>query len=252
MNGRRMICCFFSAALLLAVPTSGRAAEGDKVFRGAVGYVIPTTDFDWTESGQQEYRDPAFPPLGRLESLLGFHTDAEAGLGLRLGFEYLLTERIGIDAGFDYSSHDAETVFSGRSTFTPLHGDPPVWAPEASETAPIIGIAAGEDRLIMITVGVNFHFLDREKLDLYLGPVVGGSWLDTAHSSGGYTVGFDSFVLANPARDSQGTEASPVFGAVLGTDIATGRKGWMQSASIRYLAGSVAPLSLHVGLGYRR
>jgi hypothetical protein len=245
-----MSLCLFVAALLLAVPAPGRAAEGDKIFRGAFSYVTPTTDLDWRESGQQEYRDPAFPPLGGLETLLGFHTDAEPGIGLRLGFEYLLTERVGIDAGFDYSSHDAETVYSGRSTFTPLHGDPPVWAPEASETAPIIGIAAGEARLMMITVGVNFHLLDTEKLDLYLGPVVGGSWLDIANNAGGYGVRFDSFVLDIPARDAQGTEAGAVFGAVVGVDVATGRKGWMLSASTRYLAESVAPLSLHVGLGY--
>jgi opacity protein-like surface antigen len=247
-----MFLCILATVLLMVISAPVRAEAGDKIVRGGLTSGTPTANTYWGGIGQTDFLDPRFPPLGRFDSLEEHNTSADGGFGFGLGFEYMLSELIGIDTNFNYSKHNADATFSGEITFTPLLGEPPALAPERSETATIIGTGPGDADLKVITVGANFHVLRREKLDLYLGPVVGLALLDSELTSGGFTATFESFVSSTPAEHAaRDTVSDFVFGAAFGIDVAMGREGWIISAATKYLAGSLSPWTIQIGLGYR-
>jgi outer membrane protein W len=238
----------------LVAQAPARAEAGDKIFRGGGTYTIPWTDAEWGGIGQTDSLDPRFPPLGRLDSLEQHRTAAGNGFGVGFGFEYMLTDLVGIDTNINYSKHETSTVFSGDVTFTPLAGDPPALAPELSEYAPIIGTGAGEAGFTTITVGANLHVLRRGKVDLYLGPVAGIALLNSELTSGSFTAAFPSFVSATPTQSAEWKQqivSDFVFGAALGIDIEMGRDGWYLSIATKYLVGSISPWTIQFGLGYR-
>jgi hypothetical protein len=117
-------------------------------------------------------------PSGELFNALDNAFDAEimSAVGVGVEYERYLTDIVGIDVGYAWSKHDVK------------------WN----------GEKIGDFTLTGVPVAVNFHVVRKERVDFYLGPVVG--WYRGEYDSG-------------DARDHAG------FGGTLGIDLLFGKGG---------------------------
>jgi opacity protein-like surface antigen len=235
-----------------ATTVPARAASGDMIVRGGLSYVSTYTNRFGGE-GIEEFLDPARPPLGRFDVLFDNLIGLDGNIGVGIGFEYMLTDLIGIDTSFNYSRQTVAASFAGQITFTPYWGQPPIPLPQFNETAPIIGAGTGKANRYLLTVGANFHVLRRQKLNLYAGPVVGLSTVTAKYKSGSFQAAFPSFTsVTSLPSEPDASESDFVLGAGLGVDVPLGAKGWLLSTTARYVpAENLNPWLFQVSLGHR-
>ncbi len=242
------------AAVLGVSLVAQPATAGDKILRFGPNFVEPTASLARVDSGREIFDDPLDPLVGMFDVVQRTEGGVGGAPGFGLGFEYKLSERIGIDTSLAYSRHDFRLDFSGEITWTPWVEELGAHDLEQSETAPIIGAGAGHVTLGVLTVGVNFHPLRHERLDLYFGPLAGVSYSETEFDSGRFTASFSDFTSVTPLdRRESDQQAELVYGAALGVDVPVGEKGWLVSTVVSYLETEmeVDPWTVQVGLGHR-
>lgn len=180
--------CF--AVLMIAALVSPAAAEsGDKQLRFGLLYSSPTDDF--TD--------------GDLK------TELDSALGFLVGFEFHVTDMIGIEPTLSSTSFDLSVTEPGFPTET------------------------GDTDLMALTVNVNFHFEQDSGLDLFVGPAIGYAfWGD---------IGLDGF------PDDVPTDDEFLYGINGGLDYPLGESDWSFNAGLSYLFVDLTPEDSPVSLG---
>lgn len=252
---QRFTLLLLSIVSILTLPASTRADAGDKIIRGGLSYVTPTKDTRLSGTGTEDFLDPTRPPLVRFDVTADHLFGVDSDFGLGVDFEYLLTDLIGLTGAFNYSRQPARIDFGGQITFTPYLGQPPTLVAELNETAPIVGIGTGRADLLLLTAGANFHVLQRERLDLYAGPIVGLAHTQFDVNSGSFSAAFPSFTSVTPLEQSPFSDGATdkfVLGAAFGVDIPIGAKGWLVSTGFKYVSvENLEPWLVQISLGHR-
>ena len=249
MKHKQRLVTTLATLLLLAV--SAQIEARDKILRGGLAYVAPTTAGSWETRGSMESFDSAFPPLGRFESTILSLFEASGDLGVGLGFETMLGDRFGIEAGVSYTRLVSEATHSGEILYTPHYGEPPAAAPERATSAAVFGGGIGRIDHVLASVGLNLHVLQKGRVDVYLGPLIGVAVESARFDSGEFRAVF-SWVSSTPLAETREGREGFAWGGVVGIDVAVGGKGWLVSGSGRYVStGSLNPSLIQVGIGYR-
>ncbi len=156
----------------------------------------------------------------------GTKTEADAALGFQASFEIMVNDKIGIEPGIQVANHDVD--FEDALGETDL----------------------GDIDFTAVMATVNFHVLQRDKLDLYVGPTVGYVfWGDLTTD-----------VFGPPETFSADDEVA--YGASVGLDIPFGEGSWEFSAGLTYLfvevtlegggtALGVDPIQGRAGVSYK-
>jgi outer membrane protein W len=251
IRSQRVVVSLVAAAATVVVPATARPADGDWILRVAPGYVAPTGEATYRGSSSTDFTDPRFPPLGRIDLDREDHVSAQGDLGIGLELEHLLTDTVGVTAGLTYTRLVGEAALSGEATFTPSLGEPPTPAPERAHTAPVTGGGAGWVRLTMLTAGVSLHVARGDKIDAYLGPLVGLAVPEFEFAGGSMDLAF-GFSSKTPLAGESQSRPRLAVGGVFGVDVPLGGKGWRLSAAARYLwTDGLDPFMIQLGLGYR-
>jgi outer membrane protein W len=189
----------FACVLALLAVSPAAAEKGDMQFRFGLVYSSPTDDL---VSGTQK-------------------TELDSALGVGVGFEYTLTDRMGIEPGLSSTSYDLAVKETGF--------------PDEN----------GSTDLLAFTTNLNFHFDCKCGADFYVGPTVGYAfWGD---------IKLDNFAMDTP------TDNDFFFGANLGVDYPFGESGWGISFGLSYYALDlpapaddigVSPIQVRVGAAY--
>jgi outer membrane protein W len=179
------------------------AEQGDMKIRFGVLYQIPTGDLVVEDQ----------------------KTELDDALGFQAGFEYLLTDWIGVEPTMTYSKSDVNVTEDG-----------------------VPDLELGEIGLLTLAANLNFHILRETRLDLYLGPTIGyGIWGDLET---------DLFPQDFKADDKF------VYGINVGLDVPFGESGWGFAGALNYLAADLTlegssddigfdPVQLKVGVVYK-
>jgi outer membrane protein W len=152
-------------------------------------------------------------------------TELDEAFGFQAGFEYMVTNLIGVEPTIGLSSHDVEVEETG--------------VPE---------LALGEIDLFTLNANLNFHFLRESRLDLFAGLTVGYAlWADLES---------DVFQM------DFATDDEFIYGINLGLDVPFGDSRWEFAAALNYLLTDVSvegsssdigvdPLALKIGASYK-
>lgn len=245
----RLLITGFLALLVTVIAVSTPAQAGEIRLRFGPTFVSPS---DAHSGGpiDMEFLDPANPLLGHFGGFEDHRIRVNGALGLGVDVEFLFGQLIGLDVNLGYSEHDLGISFGGEIIYTPAAGEPPVLLPGSRETAAIVGSGSGDVRSSLLTVGVNFHVLRKENVDLYFGPFVGVNRLGF-ELEGRFTASFEEFTSITPLA-SGGRSNNLAYGGGVGVDVPLGGPHWMLSAAARYTESeNVDPWSILVGAGYR-
>jgi outer membrane protein W len=201
----------------------------------------------WVDPTGQSTLDRQIPrtPIDQDVAIVSADVRVEPTMGVRVGFEYLITGVVGIDFSFGFSDHDVsvdETILVG---FLPAGGTIPddLQDPQRiRRTLPDTATLA----MATFTVGVYFHPLRNEQVDLWIGPQLA------------YTI-FGNLKYAElpepeepddpiePPPDIPDTrvdtamDADIALGAIVGVDWHIGGSGWAVSFSAQYLSIEAVP-----------
>jgi outer membrane protein W len=196
--------------VLVSIATPALAEKGDSKLRFGFQWVSPTGDYQESE------------PDGTVT------VEAESAIGGFVGYEYLLSDLLGLEASLGFHGHDIEVSYAatggGGGSYT-----------------------LGDIFVTPLLLGVNFHVLRSETVDLYVG-------LD-----GGYV--FLSDVSTERGSDID-IKSSAAFGLVAGVDVPFGGGRWMFSGALQYLSYGaevededvtidIDPLVVKVGVGVK-
>jgi outer membrane protein W len=167
------------------------AGEGEMILRFGAACISPTGDYA--------------APFD-LEGWVGVLTqEADASLGGFVGFEYMVSDRVGVDATLLSSNHDIE------------------WTEIGTEPEPFdVRGVWGDISMMPLIIGANFHVKRTDALDFYMGPSLA------------YVMYGDLDATFGPEHDAC-VEDDFGFGAVVGLDVAFGGSGWTFSTALRYL-----------------
>jgi len=252
LQPQRLTLVLLAATVATTAPATARAGDGDWILRVTPGFVAPTADATQQSVGFADFTDPRFPPLGTIDYSRTDLISAKSDLGLELELERMLTDSIGIAAGFGYARLVSETSLSGEATHIPYVGEPRTLAPERSRSGPVAGGGTGTSHQFTLTAGPRFHVVRGEKIDVYLGPLVGVSASEARFVHGDMRL-LLGWVSRTPLEGDGGvdTRLEPALGGLLGIDLPLGN-GWQASAMTRYLwTGGFNPSLIQLGLGYR-
>ena len=155
----------------------------------------------------------------------GTTTEADAALGFQASFEIMVNDKIGIEPGIQVANHDVD--------FEDVLGESDL----------------GDIDFTAVMATVNFHVLQRDNIDLYVGPTVGYVfWGDLTTD-----------VFGPPETFSADDEVA--YGANVGLDIPFGEGNWEFSAGLTYLfvevsldggpALGVDPIQGRAGVSYK-
>lgn len=84
------------------------------------------------------------------ETIFDTKVEADSALGFGLAYEYRFTDLYGLEGQLTYSSHDVQ----------------------------IGGETAGDTSVMPLTLALNFHLSKNDKVDFYVGPVIGYVFYD--------------------------------------------------------------------------
>ncbi len=202
MKVRGLVIAVVIAFSCFVLVSPALAEKGDRQIRFGVLYSIPMDDL--TEDGTT--------------------TEFDSTLGFQAGFEYGITDMIGLEGGLSTADYDIGLRVSGF--------------PE-EDYADIDVVTLG--------VSANFHLLRSEKFDLFVGPRVG------------YAFWGDLKTVDSPQKFPADDEF--VYGVNAGIDSPIGDSGWAVSGVLRYTFSDVSlggdtsdlgvdPLELGVGVSY--
>lgn len=193
---------------LLAAPASLAAGEKNH-FRFHLGYMSPTGDNKFTD----DITDVDFDGDGTPDTLnLAAKAEFQGALGAGIGYEYMVTDLIGIDAGLDYFKPDLELTATG----TLIHSDG-----SADETVSVK--VKGSGKFMPLTVGPMFHVAKNESMDFYLGPQL-------AYIMYGDVSVTNEFLGEVKAKFKN----ELTWGVKLGIDVPLGQ-GWAFNGQLQYL-----------------
>jgi len=150
-------------------------------------------------------------------------TELDDAFGIQAGFEYMVTDSIGVEPAVTSTNHDIEITEPGFPN-----------------------LDFGDVDLVTLSASVNFHFLPERKLDVFVGPTVGYAfWGD---------IGDKTF----PVEYS--TDDEFLYGASGGLDVPFGESRWGFAAALRLLFAElpvkggqdigVDPIQLEAGVFY--
>lgn len=231
------------------------AAAGDHKVRFRLDY--SSTSGDLTES-VTFVDEPVINPDGLINGTLSAKIELDDAVGIAFEYEYYITDLIGINPAISWAEYDIEESASGTLAFTPSAGGP-------DQVATITGRVEGDSQIIPLTVALNFHVIRGEKIDFYVGPVIGYVLIDEVDlDPGSLTLTINGSVVTVPIdADSFDVDDEFAYGAQAGIDVAFGTGKWFFAATAKYFAfeaqpdepGSdaidVDPLSIHAGVGVR-
>ena len=175
-------------ALLCLFNAHVAAEDGASRFRFGALYVSPTDDLAIAQDVDFLINGPngQFPATLSVPTVL----EADAALGVELGFEYRATDLIGFDISIGRATHDVDLTI--RSTMTTIPD--PLGQPGDTVNVTVAGSEEkfGEATQIPIVLGPTFHVLKDSVVDLYLGPQIGFTiWDDLELERGGGDVSLD-------------------------------------------------------------
>jgi len=239
----RKLTVVMTVLLALIIASSFAFAEaGKSKIRFGLQYVSPTGDFKYSEFEAGPISDELYFPapidsfvtVTATDYSLANTTEADAAMAFFFGYEYMVTDMIGIDTNLSYSKHDIDSDTILNLTWT-AEGTGN-WNHPIHET--------GSITMMPIAVGVNFHVMKKEKVDLYLGPFLGyvmygDAKLDKYSETA--TITSDPLVDPFPLTESfSGSLSEKVkikndfgFGAVVGIDVPFSNN-WMFTAALKY------------------
>ncbi len=210
-------------ALIAAIPAM--ADQGDKIIRFGIAYVSPSGDY------HDSYTDGPYFEEWKVE--------ADAAIGPYFGFEFMLTDLIGIDGTVLYTDHDINEryleTFEGEVVFD-----------ECMEI--------GSISTMPIFISAHFHVIQKDAIDWYVGPSIAYIFNGDLDFNPEFETG------SIPIKNEFG------YGFVTGIDVPFGAGGWNFSTALRYImsdaeaednmgpdgeAIGIDPLILHVGVGKR-
>jgi len=164
-----------------------------------------------------------------------------------------------------YSKHDIDHREEGRSRFD-----------DGEVIGDMTGVEAfeGDISMMPISVGVNFHVMQKEKINFYVGPFI--SYVMYGDVKWDKRTEYATLTPDDPLLDpltgsfsESISETSKIksdfgFGAVIGIDVPFGSKGWTFSSSLKYLSTKaqvdeegwtpeidINPWILNIGVGYK-
>jgi outer membrane protein W len=188
---RKLFSVFALLVLVASIPAL--AAQGDMILRFGTAYVSPTGDYS------ESYEEGSYTGW--------YKEEADAALGGFVGFEYMFTDLFGLDATLLYSNHDAD-----YSWVDMIDGEV-----DDSESG-----TYGDISFMPFFVGANFHVVQNDAIDFYVGPFVAYVMYGDVDSVDGPE--FDACI-----KNDLG------YGVVAGLDVPFGSGGWMFSTAIRYM-----------------
>ena len=213
------------ALVVLVVSIPAMADQGDKIIRFGIVYVSPGGDY--TETFEDELY---------FEQLT---IEADGAIGPYVGFEFMVTDLIGIDATLLLTDHDVDgsmlEIFDGEVVF--------------DEQMQIGTISS-----MPLLISAHFHVVRNSAIDFYVGPTIGYIFYGDLE----FLSEFEE--SDTPIKDDFG------FGVVAGIDVPFGSAGWNFSTAIRYIQSDAEidesgiegpdsigldPWMLHLGVGKR-
>jgi len=188
---------------ILGLASQAWAEKGDKRLQFGVIYSSPTGDY--VDEGEV--------------------TELDSAYGFQASFEYMVTERFGVEPAVGFLDHDLTVREVGF--------------PE---------LVLGDVSLFLLTANLNYHLLQDKKTDLFVGGTIGYAFWGDLKS--------DLFEENFPADDEL------VYGVNLGIDLPFGEGAWGFAGSIGYLFSDLAlegssadigvdPFQLKAGVSYR-
>jgi outer membrane protein W len=189
------IVAFFISGLVSPIV----AEQGDKMIRVGVLYSLPMDDLT---VGDQT-------------------TELDGALGFQASFEYLLTDRLGIEPGISSLSYDLSVEETG-------------FLEESGDTS-----------MLALAVNLNYHFVYDSGLDLSVGAILGYAMWDDIELDG-----FPDKIM---------TDDEFMYGINFNLDYPFGDGAWGFNAGVDYLfldvtppgaSIGVDPLQLHAGVMY--
>jgi hypothetical protein len=134
----------------------------------------------------------------------------DGGTAVALSYEFGPWRRLGFEVGIGLLQLDVDTTLDRQTTLG------------------LVQTSSERVTVLPLTVAVNFHAVQREKLHLYLGPLVG------------FPVGVEqSFGFSDPASGTFSVELStgeePFFGGQIGLDLLFGKAGWGMGLKVQLL-----------------
>lgn len=161
-------------------------------------------------------------PTGDLSDA-GQTVELDDAVGFQGSVEFAITENFGVEPGLEIASHDISISESGFPDRT--------W----------------ETEWLALTVNGNFHVLEGDGYDLYVGPTLGYVFWGSV----------DTDLASNFQADDE-----LLFGGVVGIDVPLGDGAWGVSGALRYLLTDLAiegasqdigvdPFQFRVSVSYR-
>lgn len=190
MKTRKIAIALIVTLSVLGLASQGWAEKGDKRLQFGVVYSSPTGDY--VDEGEV--------------------TELDSASGFQASFEFLVTDRIGVEPGIGLLDHDV-TV---RETGFP-------------------DLVLGDTSLFALTANVNYHLLQDKKVDLFVGPTIGYAFWGDLKS--------DEFDEDFPIDDAF------LYGVNLGVDIPFGQGAWGFAGSIGYLLSDLTPEGSSADIG---
>jgi outer membrane protein W len=184
------------------------------------GFLSPTS----ADTGDMQVR------VGIVDSLptddyteAGQKTELDSAVGFQASFEYMVTDQIGVEPAIALTNHDVTVKEAGMPD-----------------------VALGDIDLFALTANVNFHVVQSDSVDLFVGPTVGYAfWGDLKTDLQSFSV-----------------DGQFVYGFNVGVDVPFGEGDWAFSAAMNYLSADVSfggdspdlgvsPIQLKAGVSYK-
>jgi outer membrane protein W len=171
------------------------AEEGDMIIRFGLVYSSPTGDLVFEDSE---------PPY-----LFRDQIEADSGVGGFAGFEYMVTDLVGLDGTLLFVNHDVDVLLQEFMDGELVYEDAFNW---------------GDTVMMPVLFSAHFHVMQKDAFDLYVGPSVGYvNYADLELSDDG------ELIKLNLDKDFG-------YGFVVGLDRPMGGGGWAFHSAFRYLA----------------
>ncbi len=196
-----LLGCVTLLAFAIAVPDPA-AARGPAHLRAFGLWVQPDLDFNRSDEEQN------------------VSADADGALGFGISGEYQFSEWLGVEIGVFRASPDVNLANEIREL-------------------DLIALASDGQLMTPVSLGLNIHFLPKDRLDVYFSPFIAYvsygdlefSIRETVEIAGQEIVLEDS-IRVDVANDT-------AYGASLGLDIPFSSRPWAIATSLRYLATSL-------------
>jgi hypothetical protein len=182
MHARKTAIALVVTLSVLGLASQAWAEKGGKRVQFGIVYSSPTGDF--VDEGET--------------------TELDSATGFQASFEYMLTDRVGVEPAIGFLDHDVTVREAGF---------------------PDLDLA--DTSLVLLTANVNFHLMQDKKVDLFVGPTVGYAFWGDLKS--------DLFEENFPTDDDF------VFGANLGVVVPFGEGAWAFAGSVGYLLSDLTP-----------